>query len=108
MSVVQNKINGLLGLANKAGKILCGSDAVEEAIYKKKIKLVLIAEDSSDKTRFKFLNICLKNNVKSILYGTIQENSKAIGKLNKAIIAIKDKNFADAILKKIYGGDTIG
>ncbi len=104
----QNKVNGLLGLASKAGKVICGSDAVEEAILKKKVKLIIIATDSSEKTKQKFLKICLENNVNYKLYGTVEENSKAIGKVNKAIIAIKDKNFADAIMGKIYGGDTIG
>lgn len=104
----QNKVNGLLGLASKAGKVISGSDTVEEAILKKKVKLIIIANDSSEKTKQKFLKICLENNVNYKVYGTVEENSKAIGKANKAIIAIKDKNFADAIMGKIYGGDTIG
>ena len=33
--------------------------------------------------------------------GNIFENSRAIGKVNKAIIAIEDKNFAEAIKNKL-------
>ena len=48
----------------------------------------------------------IEKNIEYIFFGTIEENSNAIGKYNKAIIAIKDKNFAEAILKIINGGDT--
>ena len=39
---------------------------------------------------------------------TIENLSKAIGKSNKAIIGIKDKNLAKEIQKKYDGGDVIG
>ena len=38
----------------------------------------------------------------------MHEISKAIGKNNKAIVGIKDKNLANAVLKIINGGDIIG
>ncbi|MBR3152523.1 MAG: ribosomal L7Ae/L30e/S12e/Gadd45 family protein [Clostridia bacterium] len=106
--MVQNKVNGLLGLASKAGKIVYGSDAVEEAIYKKKVNLVIISEDSSENTKEKFIEICNKNNIKFKVFGTIEKNSKAIGKENKAIIAVKDLNLAEAVLERINGGEAIG
>ena len=43
-----------------------------------------------------------------IIFGTIFDNSRAIGKHNKAVIGIKDKNLADAIKKEIHGGGEIG
>jgi len=43
----------MLGLATKAGKITFGTEASTECINKKKAKLVIIAEDSSDKTKKK-------------------------------------------------------
>ena len=43
-----------------------------------------------------------------IIDGNIETLSKAIGKNNKAIIGIKDINFADSIQKKYVGGDIIG
>ena len=41
------------------------------------------------------------------IFGTIFDNSKAIGKVNKAIIGIKDKNLSKAILEKICGGEML-
>jgi len=95
----QNKVSGLLGLAARAGKIVCGTDAVKEAILKKKVYIVIIAEDSSLNTREKFLKLSEENNNKVFIYGHIDENSKAIGKKNKAVIAVKDKNFSEAICR---------
>ena len=87
------------GLASKAGKIVSGSDAVEEMIIKKKVFLIIIAKDASQKTAERFKRIAKENNIQSYIYGNIDDNSKAIGKKNKAIIAIKDKNFSDAICR---------
>ncbi len=96
------------GLATKAGKIVCGADAVIEAMVKRKIYLVIIAEDMSANNKEKFINMAKKYNIPIYEYGHIEENSRAIGKKNKAIIAVKDENFSKAICQIINGGDTIG
>lgn len=96
------------GLAAKAGKVICGADAVQEGILKKKVFIVIIAEDSSVKTKEKFLKLASDNNVKVFVTGNINDNSNAIGKKNKAIIAVLDRNFSEEISRIIYGGDTIG
>ena len=106
--MINNKILGLIGLAMKAGKICFGADSVEENVIKRKVKLVIISEDSSERTKNKFINICEKNNVPVITYGDIDSLSKAIGKSNKAILGIKDINFVNSILEKYNGGDVIG
>lgn len=106
--MINNKILGLIGLAMKAGKVCFGADSVEENIIKKKVKLVIISEESSERTKNKFTDICKKYNVPVITYGDIDSLSKAIGKSNKAILGIKDINFANSIQEKYNGGDVIG
>ncbi len=64
--------------------------------------------DASEKTIKNIKYYCNKENVEIFVYGTIFENSKAIGKQNKAIIGIKDKNLAEAIKKVIHGGEEFG
>ena len=96
-----NKVNGLLGICSKAGKLIVGTEAVIEGINKKNVKLVIIAIDTSEKTIQKIEKICIENKVKVLKYGTIFDNSKAIGKVNKAIIGIKDNNLSLAIEKQI-------
>ena len=96
------------GLAARAGKIACGTDSVREQILKKKIYIIIIAEDASLNTKDKFLKLAKESGIKSFVFGDINVNSKAIGKKNKAIIGVTDKNFSDAIAKIIIGGGAIG
>lgn len=106
--ISQNKVLGLIGLSAKAGKIEYGADAVEEAIKRKKAKLVIVAEDAADRTKENFKFLCNKSNIYYVIFGEKEIISKAIGKNNKAIIAIKDKNLSNEIYKIICGGEAIG
>ena len=106
--MINNNILGLIGLAMKAGKICFGADSVEETRIKQKVKLLIISEDSSERTKNKFIKLCEKYNIPVIIDGNIDVLSKTIGKSNKAIIGIKDINFAESIQKKYNGGDVIG
>ena len=92
----------------KAGKICFGADSVEENLTKRKVKLLIIAEDSSERTKNKFTKLCEAYNVPVIIDGDIDALSNTIGKSNKAIIGVKDINFAESIQKKYNGGDVIG
>ena len=103
-----NKTLGLLGISAKAGKIIAGSEIVIENIKKRKVNLVILATDSSEKTKKNIKLCCQQNNIKVIEYGTIEENSRAIGKQNKAIIGVMDNKLAIAILNKISGGESFG
>lgn len=102
------RVMGLLGLATRAGKIYCGTEAVTESIEKHKAKLVIIATDSSEKTKSNFQYLCNEKTVPVIEYSTIEEISKAIGKENKAVLSVKDRNFANEISKIICGGENNG
>lgn len=104
----QNKILGLIGLATKAGKISFGTEAVKESVLRKKAKLVIIAEDASDRLKNVFIQLCEKCRIPIATFCTIEEISKAIGKENKSVICIKDKNFSEEIYKIICGGEAIG
>ncbi len=103
-----NKVYGLLGISAKAGKLISGTDIILEQMAKKKVNLVIVAEDASEKTIKNMKYYCEKENVKLIVYGSINENSKAIGKHNRAVIGIVDKNFANSIEKVIHGGEPLG
>lgn len=102
--MVNNKVSGLLGLATKAGKVVAGYEAVCECIEKKKAKLVIVSTEASDKTKSNIKYICEKNNVMCIEYAEIKFLSKAVGKENKAIIGLKDNNFATAIKNILMEG----
>ncbi len=69
-------------------------DAVEEEVQKHKIKLVIIAKDISEKSRENIKFVCTNNEVKVIEFSTMEELGNIIGKKNRAIVGIKDKNFS--------------
>ena len=94
------KILSLLGFAAKAGKLSYGTHATTFAIESAKAKLVIVAQDISEKSvkELKFKadkkNITVLN-LEGIDTATL---SKKVGK-NCGIIAVNDSGFADAIMK---------
>lgn len=103
-----NKILGLIGLASRARKISYGADSVELQTQKGKVYLIILAQDSSERTKEKFQKISEKYNIPLIIIETIEILSKAIGKSNKAILGIEDINLSNEIQKIYNGGEAIG
>lgn len=106
--MIDNKILGLMGLAARARKVCFGADSVVLQIKKKKVYLIIVAKDASDRTKDKFRNISYKYEIPIIIEGEIEILSKAIGKSNKAIIGIEDSHLASEIQKINNGGELIG
>ncbi len=79
--MINKKILGLIGLATRARKICFGADSVEEQIKKKKVYLVIIAEDASKRTKDKFELLGKDFQVPVIVKGEIELLSKAIRKV---------------------------
>ena len=106
--MINKKILGLVGLAARARNINFGADSVELQIKKRKVKLIIVAEDASTRTKEKFIKLGGQHNVPIIIKGNIEELSKTIGKNNKAIIGIEDINLSNEIQKINDGGEVIG
>ena len=102
------KILGLIGLAARARKVCFGADSVEEQIKKKKVYIVIVAIDSSERTKEKFKKICEEHKVPIIIDEKIDTLSNAIGKSNKAVIGVEEENLAKEIQKINNGGENIG
>jgi len=106
--LINNKLLGLLGICAKAGKIVSGADACLEEIKTNSVKLLIIAEDASDKTKKNYIFYGDKYNIPVAIASTVDNLSKAIGKKNRAIIGVKDINLSNEIQKIINGGEIIG
>jgi ribosomal protein L7Ae-like RNA K-turn-binding protein len=79
-----------------------------ELIQKRKVKLIIVADDAADRTKRNFEIACKNVGIPIYFYGTIDTLSKAVGKPNKAIFGIKNQSFANEIIKLISGGENIG
>ena len=105
---MKNKILNLLGLATRAGNIVAGNNACENALKMKKRKMLVISEEASEKTKKNYKFYANKYNIPIINKEKIDELSNAIGEKNRAIIGIKDINIVKGIEKIIDGGEAIG
>lgn len=97
-----NKAYGMLGLAQKAGRLVFGEDSIRKAIKSGKATLVIVAEDASDNSKKRFTDSCAFYKSELILWGTKDELGRATGKNERAAVAVCDKNLARAILDKIH------
>lgn len=95
-------------MAARARKVCFGSDSVEEQIKRKKVNLVWIAVDASERTKNKFIQLCEQFQVPFLVEGEMEVLSKAIGKNNKAVLGIEEANIAKQIQRIYDGGDSIG
>lgn len=96
-----NKIFGMIGLAAGAGKIAYGDSAVCKNIICGKAKLVILAKNCGDNINSKIKKLCYENEVKCVEFSDKESIGKAVGKDDKAVIAITDDGFAQAVLKLI-------
>lgn len=106
--MINNKILGLIGLAARARKVSYGADSVEMQIKKRKVNLIIVADDASKRTKDKFNKIALQYDIPIIVTENIEALSKAIGKSNKAVLGIEDINLSKEIQKINNGGEAIG
>lgn len=102
------KILGLLGLAARARKVAFGADSVETEIKNKKVHLIIVSEEASDRTKEKFNKLSEEFGTNILIIDKTENLSKAIGKSNKAVLGIKDINIVKEIEKINNGGEVIG
>lgn len=98
----QKAIN-LLGLSQKAGKLVSGTDTVIAKIRHQQIYLVIISSDMEANSVKKISAAAHKYKVQTVSFLTSAELSQALGKKRK-VAAICDAGFSRAILQKIDEG----
>ncbi len=97
----QDPILSMLGLAQKAGKIVSGEFMTEKAIQTGKACLVLVATDASDNTKSLFRNKCAFYEIPMYLYGNKGSLAAAIGKEFRACLAVTDPGFSNSLETKL-------
>ena len=89
----------MIGLATKAGAVTSGEFSVDKAIKAGKARLVIIADDASDRTKKGFKDSCSFYRVPLVIYKDKETLGHSMGKF-RASLAILDMGFADSLLKK--------
>ncbi|EEU21507.1 ribosomal L7Ae/L30e/S12e/Gadd45 family protein [Lactobacillus mulieris] len=99
----REKTINFLGLIQRAGKLVSGTDMVISSIKARKVKLVIIASDLSQATRQEVVSLAQKNSLPIIDEFSELEISQAIGKARK-VLAVSDLGFSKALQKKLNEG----
>lgn len=98
------KLLGFLGLAKKAGKLVCGCELVCDTVRSgKKVYLVIISSDVAQNTRKRLVNCCNNYGIEYRIANVLQsELSHAVGRQsNVSSVAVLDENFGNAIIKLV-------
>lgn len=88
---------GAVGLAQKAGKCISGTDSVERVIQNGAAKLLLIDENISRRTRDDWLRRAERAGIETVELNGL---GSSIGRPGRMIAAITDERFARMITDK--------
>lgn len=95
------KIYGMLGLAKRAGKVVCGEKGCKDAIRFGKSFLVILAADTGVNTKKSINDSCSFYGVPVYEVGNMEENGHAVGNNFNAVLSVNDEGFAKSIEKHI-------
>jgi ribosomal protein L7Ae-like RNA K-turn-binding protein len=97
----EQKIASLLGIAQKAGKIVSGELAVEKAVKSGQAKILIIATDCSVATKKNYRDMTTYYKVELFEHFSKEELGTCIGKEYRAALAVIDAGFSTAVKKTI-------
>jgi len=99
--LIPASLQTLLGLCQRAGKAISGEFAVEQALRRRKADLLILAEDASENTQERFINLAQRSGVPCYRFGTRDELGAVIGKGHRATIAVQSRDFAKGIVSAL-------
>ena len=95
----EQKIASLLGLAQKAGKLVSGELAVEKAVKSGQAKILIMATDCSAATKKNYRDMTTYYKVEMFEIFSKEELGTCIGKVYRASVAVIDVGFSKAVRK---------
>lgn len=98
---MSNKVLSLLGLAQRAGKIVSGDESVLAAVRAGEARLVLLATDAAANARKKYTDKCRSYGVRLVEFGTRDQLGHALGKRERVVVAVNDDGFARLALASL-------
>ncbi len=90
-----NKHLNLLGLCYRARKCVVGEELILQSVQSNQAKLVLIAQDISERSKKTLVNKCMSYHVPYFIVEGRTELGRAIGKSDRVAVSIIDNGFAN-------------
>jgi ribosomal protein L7Ae-like RNA K-turn-binding protein len=101
---VAETVYHLLGLARRAGKVESGDAAARSAIARKKAFLLLLADDSAQRTKKAFEELSASAGIPLYSFGSKIELGRSMGRPHRSVVAITERNLARAVVRALEGG----
>jgi len=101
IAIIEERIGSYLALANKAGKVVTGSDMVIEFIRKKKTGFVLLANDISPAIGARVAEVARRYAVPHEAIFAKERIGAYVGKGLRSAAAIERSGFSDALVREI-------
>ena len=98
---MNKEILNFIGLMNRAGALITGTELVLNGVRSKKVKLVLIDSSVSENTLKKITDKCTYYHVSYIKMPAGTELGLAIGNSSRKVIGITDQHFVKALKRKL-------
>ncbi len=100
--VKEQRIQNLLGMAQRARKVVSGAFAVEQAIKDGTAKLLLLAGDAEAKSVNAYKELAEKNRIPCVTVLHKDSMGECMGKEYRAVAALLDDGFSKS-LRKLLG-----
>lgn len=94
-----NKALNFISLAQKAGKVKTGEYLSMKAVKEGTAHLVVIACDTSEKSKSRIIKLCDAFDCKTAVFGSKAELGHFTGAHSKSVICLTDEGFSKALLK---------
>jgi ribosomal protein L7Ae-like RNA K-turn-binding protein len=104
---LKSKVISLLGICNKAGKIVFGYDRVEKEIQSNTLRLIFIAKDFSKKSAEKATRLAKLKQIPVINTDLTIDELYYLLSYKSGIFGIKDKGFAEKLQQLLQEEDAI-
>ncbi|MBR1886223.1 MAG: ribosomal L7Ae/L30e/S12e/Gadd45 family protein [Schwartzia sp.] len=97
----EKKIEGLLGMAQRAGKTASGEFAIQKAMAAGRVKALIVAEDASERFKETMMKEAAAKGVPVYTRLTKEELGQCLGKEYRAAVALLDEGFAKTLGEKL-------
>lgn len=97
----QNPALSMIGLCQKAGKVKSGETAVEIEVKKGTARLLIVAEDVSERTKKTYADMAAHHHIAIRVFGTKETLGSMLGKASRAALVITDEKMAAAVVAKM-------
>lgn len=94
---MNSKVQGMIGLSIRAGKVSCGTELVKKAVRANKAKLVLLTEGASARCQKDIRDTCTHYNVEIVFDDFADIFYQLTSKDLMKVMSINDERFAREI-----------